>query len=80
LDISGNVIGVVVAMLDAKTAFQVSGSLPQNVNYAIKSTYARALLDTMPEISYKLPSPYRKKPFDSVIERVQKSIVMIVVN
>ena len=50
----GNVIGVIVAVLDVKTAFNVSGSLPQNVNYAVKSTYAQALIDTLPEVSANL--------------------------
>jgi S1-C subfamily serine protease len=78
LDINGNVIGIIVAMLDAKTVFEISGSLPQNVNYAVKSTYAQALLDTLPEISGNLISAYPKKTFNAVVDRVKKSIVMVV--
>jgi TPR repeat protein len=78
LDMSGNVIGIIVAMLDAKTAFEISGSLPQNVNYAVKSTYAQALLDTLPEISVNLLSANPKKPFTDVVNRVKKSVVMVV--
>jgi hypothetical protein len=51
VDENGNVLGIIVAMLDAKTTFRVSGSLPQNVNYAVKSVYAQAMLDTLPEVS-----------------------------
>lgn len=80
LDMNGNVIGIVVAMLDANTAFKVSGSLPQNVNYAIKSTYAQALLDTMTKVSGSSLLPkFKKETFDNVVERVKKSVVMIVV-
>ena len=76
-DMNGNVIGIVVAMLDAKTAFKVSGSIPQNVNYAVKSTYAQALLDTLPEVSSNLLSAYKKESFDKVVDRAKKSVVMI---
>jgi len=80
LDNAGNVCGIVVAMLDAKTTFQISGSLPQNVNYAIKCSYAKALLDTLPEVTNKLPPPATKRYFenlDDVVARVKESIVMV---
>jgi len=75
VDEKGNVLGVVMAMLDAKTTFKISGSLPQNVNYAVKSTYAQAMLDTLPEISDKLLDPSRSK--SNAINRVKKSTVMV---
>ena len=78
LDMNGNVIGIIVAMLDAETVFEMSGSLPQNVNYAVKSNYAQALLDTLPEVSGNLLPAYPKKPFNAVVDRVKKSIVMVV--
>jgi S1-C subfamily serine protease len=78
LDMKGNIIGIIVAMLDAKTAFKISGSLPQNVNYAVKSTYAQVLLDTLPEVSGNLLSAYPKKSFDNVVDRVKKCVVLIV--
>jgi S1-C subfamily serine protease len=77
LDMNGDVIGIIVAMLDAKTAFRMSGSIPQNVNYAVKSTYARALLDSLPEVGGSLLSAHAERPFDSVVERVKKCIVMV---
>ena len=75
VDENGNVLGVIVAMLDAKTTFKISGSLPQNVNYAVKSIYARAMLDTLPEISDKLIAPSKSK--SDVVDRVKKSTVMV---
>ena len=77
LDDKGNVLGVIVAMLDAKTTFKISGSLPQNVNYAIKSIYAQAMLDTIPGISGKLLSPSKKQSFENAVNRVKKSTVMV---
>ena len=75
LDNYGNILGVIVAMLDAKTTFKISGSLPQNVNYAIKGIYAQAMLDTLPEIADKLPSPSMDK--SNAVDRVKKSTVMV---
>ena len=79
LDLSGNILGVIVAILDAKTAFDISGSLPQNVNYAVKGAYAQALLGTLPEVSEKLSPPYREQPFADVVDRVNKSVVMVLI-
>jgi len=76
LDENGNVLGVIVAMLDAKTTFKITGSLPQNVNYAVKILYAQAMIDTLPEISGKLISPARNKT--NAIENAQKSTVMVI--
>lgn len=68
---------MIVAQLNAKTTFKISGSLPQNVNYAIKSIYAQAMLDTVSGISNKLHSPSKKQSFDNVVDRVKKSTVMV---
>jgi hypothetical protein len=65
-----------MAMLNAKTTFQVSGSLPQNVNYAVKSLYAQAMIDTMPEVAGKLLSPSRSKA--NAIDNAQERTVMVI--
>jgi len=46
---SGEVIGITQASLDPKVAIGTFGTLPQNVNYAIKSTYISALLPMLPQ-------------------------------
>ena len=48
-DQSGNVIGIAQASLDPQLATESIGSLPQNVNYAIKSTYIKKLFPKLPE-------------------------------
>jgi len=45
----GNVVGVVAAKLSVRAALETSGSLPENVNYAVKSSYALSLLESVPE-------------------------------
>ena len=46
LDRSGNVVGVVVAKLDALNVAMATGDIPQNVNFAIKGSVAAAFLDS----------------------------------
>jgi S1-C subfamily serine protease len=43
-DNDGNIIGIVVATLDAGRVYQAVGALPQNVNYAIKADYLLSLV------------------------------------
>lgn len=44
-DSSGHVIGVVVAKLDAVRVAQITGDVPQNVNFAVNLAEVRAFLD-----------------------------------
>jgi S1-C subfamily serine protease len=46
LDHNGNYVGVVTAKLNALKVVAVAGDLPQNVNFAIKSSVAANFLDT----------------------------------
>jgi uncharacterized protein len=75
IDKNGNILGIIVAMLSAKTTFKISGSLPQNVNYAIKALYAQAMMETLPEVSSNLI--LESKNDNSSIERTKNATVMI---
>jgi uncharacterized protein len=59
LDLSGNVIGVVVATINVPAVLKVTGSVPQNVNFAIKSSLAREFLEAR-HISYETSSAAAK--------------------
>ncbi len=48
-DDSGNIVGIVVASLDAAKAFQLTDAIPQNVNWAIKSNYLLNLVGMIPD-------------------------------
>jgi S1-C subfamily serine protease len=50
-DGDGNVVGVVVATLDAAKVYQAASALPQNVNFAIKTDYLLNLLAMIPSES-----------------------------
>lgn len=45
----GELIGIVVSSLNAKYFYENIGIIPQNVNFAIKSTYLQNLLSMLPE-------------------------------
>lgn len=78
IDTAGNVIGVATAQLDALAALKISGSLPQNVNYAIKISYARLLVDTVPHLAEKLPPPRTDRPNSAeTIDRATRATALI---
>ena len=60
VDERGNVVGVVSAKLSARAAFAASGALPENVNYAVKSSLLLGFLETVPEVAAKLREPNTK--------------------
>ena len=45
LDMGGNLVGVVVSKLDAARVAQVTGDIPQNVNFAVQGAVARLFLE-----------------------------------
>jgi S1-C subfamily serine protease len=47
-DSDGNIIGIVVATLDAGKVYQAASALPQNVNFAVKSDYLLNLFAMLP--------------------------------
>jgi hypothetical protein len=55
LDAEGVLVGVVTAKLDAIAVAQATGDIPQNVNFAIKASVVRAMLDAY-EIDYSIRS------------------------
>ena len=45
----GNVVGILVSRLDDEIAVDVTGMIPQNVNYALKSSFVLAALESAQE-------------------------------
>jgi S1-C subfamily serine protease len=70
----GTVIGVVTATLNQLVALRESGSLPQNINYAVKSDYVLPLL----------PSPAKSDPtatqrdFVEIVRNAEGSVVLVI--
>lgn len=76
LDSSGNVVGVVMAKLDAIKIAYATGDIPQNVNFAVGAGTARAFLDTH-DVPYETaPSTDELKPAD-VAAKARRFTVLI---
>ncbi|MFA6561029.1 MAG: tetratricopeptide repeat-containing serine protease family protein [Verrucomicrobiia bacterium] len=57
----GNVIGIITLRMTESIAYQRTGALPQNVNFAVKSAYALALLESQPAVIVRLKHPQTSK-------------------
>lgn len=77
LDLAGNVVGIISSRLSDIEALRISGSLPQNVNYALKSSFITAFLETVPEIKLKAVNPAKDNPFAQIAETARRAIVMV---
>ena len=77
----GNVVGVVTARLDDLKALKSTGSLPQNVNYAVKSSFAVAFLETVPDVTAKLLEPHAspERRSQDIIKDAQDATALILV-
>jgi TPR repeat protein len=80
LDGRGNVIGIVAAKLSAGAALATSGALPENVNYAVKSSFLLSFLESVPEASAKLMEPNKKeREFEDVVKSAEQAAVLVLV-
>jgi len=80
VDERGNVVGVVSAKLSARAALEASGSLPENVNYAVKSSFLLGFLESVPEVSAKLKEPNTKEQkFEDVVRSAEQAAVLVLV-
>src|SRR5207245_6881255 len=80
LDEHGNVVGIVSAKLDAFVALSRSGALPENVNYAVKSSFLLGFLESVPTVAARLKEPNAKDmKFDDVVEQAKEATVLVLV-
>ncbi|MCX6929091.1 MAG: tetratricopeptide repeat-containing serine protease family protein [Verrucomicrobia bacterium] len=80
VDEHGNVVGVVSAKLSARAALKTSGALPENVNYAVKSSFLLGFLESVPEVPTKLKEPLSaERKFDDVVQTAQQAAVLVLV-
>jgi S1-C subfamily serine protease len=75
-DGSGCVVGMVNAQLNAKALQEAGRSLPQNVNYAIKSAILAGVLARAGVMAPVTPSP-RAGSRDAVVETVKGATVLV---
>ena len=80
VDERGNVVGVVSAKLDAATALALSGALPENVNYAVKSSFLLGFLESVPDTASEMKEPNSSdEPFENVVTSIERAAVLVLV-
>jgi len=80
VDERGNVIGIVSAKLNASVALAASGALPENVNYAVKSSFLLSFLESVPDVSARLKaSNTADEKFSDVVKSAQQAAVLVLV-
>ena len=81
VDERGNVVGVVLAKLSARAALATSGAWPENVNYAVKSSFLLSFLESVPEVAAKLREPNTKeRKFEDVVKSAEQAAVLVLVH
>ena len=76
VDSGGNVIGIVVATLDAIKTARITGSIPQNINFGIRSEALRLFLDAN-TVKYSNTSSTVTKNTADIARALSASIVLI---
>jgi len=85
VDERGNVIGIVSAKVLAhghlaSAALAASGALPENVNYAVKSSLLLSFLESVPDVANKLKVPNTvDEPFADVVKSAADAAVLVLV-
>jgi S1-C subfamily serine protease len=76
LDLSGNVVGVVYSQINELAVAEATGSLPQNINFAIKVGIIREFLDAH-RVDYSVSQSTSKLEPADVGETATKSTVLL---
>jgi hypothetical protein len=66
--------------LSASAALAASGALPENVNYAVKSSLMLSFLESVPAVSAELKAPATvDRKFEDVVKSAQDAAVLVLV-
>lgn len=77
--LDGNVIGIVSAKLSDRTMLKEFNSIPQNVNFAVKSSHLLELLKGMRAVRLPPPNPKRKfHTTEDVVGAVEPALVLVI--
>ena len=77
--LDGNVVGIVSAKLSDRTMLREFNSIPQNVNFAVKSSHLLELLKGMRAVKLPPPNPKRKfRTTEDVVGAVEPALVLII--
>ena len=76
LDSSGNIVGVVVAKLNALGVAKATGDIPENVNFAINEATARSFLDAY-HVSYGLAASAARLSVPDVASKASRFTLLL---
>ena len=80
VDERGNVIGIISAKLSARAALDATGALPENVNYAVKSSLLLSFLKSVPDVASNLKAPVTAaRKFEDMMKSAQDASVLVFV-
>ena len=69
-----------VPVINAGAALDATGSLPENVNYAVKSSFLLSFLESVPDVASKLKEPnVKEEKFEDVVKSAQDAAVLVLV-
>jgi S1-C subfamily serine protease len=79
IDSKGQVVGVVTATLNQLVTLRATGSLPQNVNYAVKSDYLIPLLhNSLKDKWRKIGSIQKSRSMAELVKELESSVVLVI--
>ncbi len=76
LDQAGNVVGVVTAKMDAVKMAKYTGDIPQNVNFAIKASLVRDMLEVK-DVDYDTASSNEELKTVDIFQKAKRFTVLI---
>ena len=80
VDERGNVVEGGVGQVERMGSAGGERGVPENVNYAIKSSYLLSFLESVPEVSPKLKEPNtREQKFEDTVKNAEQAAVMVLV-
>jgi len=78
INLNGEVVGIVTSKIDAVKVFRWTGDLPQNVNYAVKISYLKALIDSVQPLNYSINElPKEAGDLEKLSKRLQDSMMIV---
>src|SRR6185369_13913329 len=78
LDLNGNVVGVVSMRMGDLRALKFTGALPQNVNYAIKTSVLSNLVSNIPDAQRALRAGTTGAvKFEDIVKEVEDAVALI---
>ena len=71
-------MGIVIRAVSS--VLSASGQLPENVNYAVKSSFLLGFLESVPEVAAKLKEPNTQdRKFEDVVKAAEQAAVLVLV-